>query len=102
MHFDLSFPIKLKNHPKNLVVMVGDKECGKFEWPSQDVVEQPELDYLNETVRKPPAKTLQSKRQGDYGLKQTLIQPMLKKIKLVECVSKRKRDDPTVGEKGKL
>ena len=85
-----------------LVVMVGDKECGKFECPSQDVVEESELDYLNVTVRKPPAKTLQSKRQGEYGLKQTLIQPMLKKIKLVECVSKRKRDDPSAGEEKEI
>ena len=80
-----------------LVVMVGDKECGEFDYPSQDV-EEPELDYLNVTVRDPPAKTLQSKRQGEKGLKQILIQPMLKKIKLVECVSKRKRNDPSAGD----
>ena len=48
------------------------------------------------------ATTLKSKSQVENELKQTLIQPMLKKIELVECVSERKRFDPPTGNDGKI
>ena len=74
-----------------LVVMVGDKESGNSNHDSFSDVDLIVHCPVSETNRRTSAKTVSTKRQGEKSLKQTLIQPMLKKLKLDEDVSKRKR-----------
>ena len=71
--------------------MVGDKESGNSNHDSVSDVDLIVYCPVSETNRRTSAKTVSTKRQGEKRLKQTLIQPMLKKLKLEEDVSKRKR-----------
>ena len=75
-----------------LVVMVGDKESKGTDSDKHKLdPESPPLDTVCETVKRASAKTVTSKRQSQDGLKQALIQPLMKKLRLADNTSKRKR-----------
>jgi hypothetical protein len=75
-----------------LVVMVGDRESkGTDSDKHKPDPESTPLDTVSETVKRAAVKTVTSKRQSQDGLKQVLIQPLMKKLRLADNTFKRKR-----------
>jgi hypothetical protein len=86
-----------------LVIMVGDKLIGEpsisnpesepDSYSSPDTVESSLGEFVSDSVRRTPAITFSShsKRLGQDGLKQSLIQPLLKRMKMTGNLAKRKR-----------
>jgi hypothetical protein len=59
----------------------------------QDTVESSQEEFVSDSVRRNPTRTFSShyKRLDQDGLKQSLIQPLLKRMKMSENLAKRKR-----------
>jgi hypothetical protein len=75
-----------------LVVMVGDKESKGTDSKSHELdLESIPLETVSGTVKRASVKTVTSKRQSQDGLKQVLIQPLMKKLRLADDTLKRKR-----------
>merc|ERR1711940_49846 len=75
-----------------LVVMVGDKEYKGTDSKSHELdLESIPLETVSGTVKRASVKTVTSKRQSQDGLKQVLIQPLMKKLRLADDTLKRKR-----------
>ena len=75
-----------------LVVLVGDKVSKGTDSDSHELdPESIPLETVTETVKRASVKTVSSKRQSQDGLKQVLIQPLMKKLRLADDTLKRKR-----------